>query len=392
MIKTNNILFILCVFFFSCAEEKEIIEKNYSGRLHIPEKNIQVSEEFSYQLKSGDEKFEFQLLIDNGMFTKSFTCISNELCKVSRGELWQAGEFSVTAIAGNKVLDSDSIHIGEDDITYPLDVYVGPQSIVVGGKQEAMLSTIPSDKYDNPITSSDAISFNSTGAQELNEQSEIKNLLSYTRFPSQEKSGQLFIGINRGEETSREQKVLQIPDWPVEFSIEVVKHHPYADNTQYLQLQTSKLKDQHGNQVADGTMVAFYITSGGKLFGIINSMTINGEAIVYIKNPDVKSTWKIQASVDRYIKSNLITLNFKSMLDKIDFTFDRDNDIIHVGPLNSILGQYLPDGTKVKLTDGENIVIQELIEGKTSFIINELEIDREKNLIIETKGLRQKIK
>jgi len=185
--------------------------------------------------------------------------------------------------------------------------------------------------------------------------------------------------------------VWQTPSWGTDFKIESLNLHPYADNRHYSRIRTTKILDRYDNQVPDGTLITFNVKDQSKVVGSYKAMTIDGIANVYIKNPGETAKWKIQAHIDNRSFSNTISLKYKQNLKSIAHNYDSFTNTLTVGPLNSVLGQYIPDGTVVSLSIDELTVTKECLDGFAIFPLLDDGITNEGPALISVGGLKKEI-
>jgi len=234
----------------------------------------------------------------------------------------------------------------------PIDIasYVGPSSITAGEKDYTMQVLIPTDVYDNPLPDSTAIRIVHQFLDSEKEKNIVsKNMIGWSRIYSYQKSGRMLLSSKVGNQSSKEFSVEVFPDIPLDFEINGIRKHKYADGNQVTKLITSVLKDRYGNVVSDGTYVQFVIKDSSGFILQTQASTINGVATGKILHPDHSAVWQVQGYVPAIAKSNVITLDYRSIMDDIPISFSQDNRTIQIGPLLSFMEQLIPDGALVTL-------------------------------------------
>ena len=199
-------------------------------------------------------------------------------------------------------------------------------------------------------------------------------------------------GLSHNKKSSREQQITQTADWGTDFKIELVSHHPYADNRQYSQITTTKIADIYRNTVHDGTFVEFIVEEGGNFVGVYKALTIDGIAKVYIKNPAAATIYTVSAHIENRASSNSIQISFRNIISRINYKHYHFQKAIKVGPLTSDLGQMIPDGTAVELTVDGTKYVQECYEGYAVFSFVKLGIKKPESATIKVAGIERKIK
>ena len=332
-----------------------------------------------------------ELIISNGLYTVTSIRKTNKKIKLDSALFKTSGTYDLLVLEKGKILYKRQIFIKSDDIIEPLDIYTGPSSIIVGGQQKSMITVIPTDKHDNAIYSENLVKIKSKRGKRINKQTSIKHLIGQQEITSKEKSGKIILGVKIDKNTSREQEIQETPDWANSFTLNLIKHYPYADNRQYLKLRTSRITDKYGNQIADGTLVHFHTYEKNLIAASYKAIVIDGIANVFIRNPNHACDWTIKASIGPVISSNEIKVKFLSNIDKLVYTYDDFIKQIRVGPLKSALGQLVPDGTTVTLTHNETTYEDETYNGVITFHLVELGILSKEEIVISAGGFNQKI-
>ncbi len=344
-----------------------------------------------YTATEEKEKSELLLIIDNGLKIKSIRCYNNRPISLPVETFTQAGIYTIRVSYNGQVIANKKLKIKADEVIDPIEIYTGPSTILVGGKQASMITAIPTDKYDNGITEKIDLQFESDKAKGIKSDITVENLYAALEFDSELKVQKVHVGISKNSIASTEQTVKEIADWAADYKMEIIEQYPYADNRQYTKLRTSRIFDPYGNQIADGTLVNFEIYSLGKLVGNYKAITIDGVANIYIRNPSEPETWEVRSSIGDYSSSNVISLSYKNALQELVWSYDDFQKTISVGPLRAMLGQFVPDGTVVSIHSKGNKYSAETYGGYALFELIELGIlDREK-IKLSCSGLEEEI-
>ncbi len=247
---------------------------------------------------------------------------------------------------------SGQFHISSSVEEQPLlEAYLGPPSLMAGDEDFAMLVTIPTDSYGNPLASNWPITLkqNKVGKEQA-DTIFTQELLAWKRINTVKRSGPLFVSAATEQSQTKEFQTFVYPANPVDFEINTELVHNYADGNQIMQLKTSVLKDEFGNIVSDGTLVEFHIlTDSGSLLSS-TATTINGVATAKLLHPETASEWEITAFVAGAAKSNSLSVQFEPIFNDFDVQITEKGRLLRVGPLKSYQGQIVPDGFGVVLT------------------------------------------
>ncbi len=303
-----------------------------------------------------------------------------------------------------KLLADDTTLSGKFMITrkqqpVSLETYLGPPSIEAGGKDYAMMVTIPTDVLDNPIKNNTKVTIQHQFlASERKEQVFTKNLIAYKNIYSPKKSGRMLLSSNCLNLDSKEYNLSIMPAISVNFEIFAERHHEYADGNQITTFTTSILKDKHGNVVSDGSFVEFFITNSEGNILKTTGTTIRGIATAQMIHPDHEESWSIKAYVIGISESNVLKIRYKKIIHDFNVIFSENNREIKIGPIKSFMNQMIPDGLEVRLEiyKGDIILneyLKESREGYVRFHLNEnIFKNGVYNLKIKSAGITQNFK
>ena len=396
MIKTKlHIVFIILLSLCACDKLELKTQKTELPRVQLKvstEKDKLVYQDISFLVKTKAANKAVSVLLENGITTNRFITRTNKVLTVDKKHFVHAGLYTISIYDAGSLLITKDFTLEAREITDPIEVYAGPNSLVVGSKEQCMLTTIPADKLDNAITKDKKIAYRATGANVFYKNNDIKHLVSNTIFSSTNETGKVIVGLSHNKKSSREQQITQTADWGTDFKIELVSHHPYADNRQYSQITTTKIADIYRNTVHDGTFVEFIVEEGGNFVGVYKALTIDGIAKVYIKNPAAATIYTVSAHIENRASSNSIQISFRNIISRINYKHYHFQKAIKVGPLTSDLGQMIPDGTAVELTVDGTKYVQECYEGYAIFSFVKLGIKKPESATIKVAGIERKIK
>ena len=359
MRKHYYILLFLC--FCSCNKTekpthvKEIIGLKADFNLNSSE--IKAGEKFTISGKIKNQtKSQLRLILDHALYTKSYSVkIQNNQFQIEiPGEDNQiAGEVKVFLFHQDKLIQKSSYFIKPLDAIDKMQNFNGPKDLFAGDDDGSMNVSIPHDQFENPLLPPSVVVYQSSynGVTQTTEEKPIENLISYQITKSKTQKGKYLIGSKSKQGFSKEQELLIGASMPKSFNIELLSFHPFADSRQFIQLKTSVLKDKYDNIIADGTLINFTIEEAESLVGVYQSFTIGGIANVYIENPSQATSWIIQASLHDEIKSNRIPLSFSKNVNDFDLLWDNKSQTLSIGPVVGILGQFVPDGTEVIISN-----------------------------------------
>ncbi|NJB37372.1 hypothetical protein [Croceivirga sp. JEA036] len=288
------------------------------------------------------------------------------------------GVVQLTLTYGEKVIYTDAINVttATEKIDF-IESYFGPRIILAGGRDFTMLTVVPVDDYDNPMPDKTEITVNENfkETQSVHEL-QTKDYVAYKRFYSYTQTGKITVSMTSENGVTTKEKTTDVyPFSPDDFTIYQSKEHGYADGNEVVTLKTERLLDIYGNELQNGTIVRFLITtdSGKKLSAF--AKTVKGVATTKIQHPVQAVNWSVQAFVPGLAKSNLLEISFKNITQDFPVAFVNKDRKIIVGPITSYMGQLVPNGTEVVLTiisnGKEKEVVQYTVGGTTEFILRD---------------------
>ena len=263
----------------------------------------------------------------------------------------KAGILNWSLIYDGKTQLKNSIEILPNIATKTLiESYLGPRSIQAGNRDYSMLVVIPTDKFDNPLSENTSVKINEQFLDNITSTEEkTKNLIAWKNIMAKEKAGSILVSSSYITTNSNELTTVIYPSNPTNFVISFNRNHSFADGNQITELTTSKLLDEFGNTISDGTIVEFNIVTTENTILKTRATTINGFAKAKILHPDSKDSWKVKGFVNGLAESNTITINYEPIITNFDVSFSKNNRKIKVGPIESFMNQLIPDGALVKL-------------------------------------------
>jgi len=390
-----KILILAAIALISCNENLvpcDTVDVGKVSLLFKHNKGTVVGEEMLVLVTSEVNKnIPMTLLMTSGLGIRKYDIYSKVKLVIPGDHLTESGKYTFSVLHAGELKAEEDVTLSAGKIVSPLDLYTGPRSILVGQKQKTMITTIPSDKYDNGITEQTSILVSTDRSLKDNQDIEIKNLLAVYELTSDNKAKIINAGVSKDEKSAKAQTITQEADWATDFSIQVVDKYPYADNNHYTKIRTNKLLDRHGNQVANGTLLTFAISDDVGNQSSYNGIVIDGYGNVNLRNPNIPTTLRVVAHIGPYSSSNPISLTYSSIIKRIPFRFNSSYDLLEIGPIVAHEGQFIPDGTLAALKIGDEIINKEVIDGECKFDLSEFSYSKVNTVYLSISGLEQKI-
>ena len=229
-----------------------------------------------------------------------------------------------------------------------IENYLGPRSILAGGKEFTMMVTVPTDVFDNPVIDNTAVLIKNQFLNNITVDAEkTKNFIAWKNIFSNKPSGKILVSTECKNTASKEIETEVYPNIATNFSINYTRNHEFADGNQITTFSTSIIKDQFDNIVSDGTLVSFIITTQNNTILKTFGTTIKGIATGQLLHPDHADFYTVKGYITGVAESNSLKILYKPILSKFNYTFSDGNRTLTVGPLKSFMNQVVPDGIKV---------------------------------------------
>ncbi|WP_281989214.1 hypothetical protein [Aquimarina aggregata] len=308
------------------------------------------------------------------------------------------GRITYTLVYKSKGIASGEIKIiATTEQKVFLESYIGPPSIIAGGRDYTMQTVLANDSYDNPIADSTKVIMKHQFLDRIEERELYsKDMITWTNIFSYKKSGRMLLFSKVHATVSKEFSVEVYPSLPENFEITSKREHIYADGNQITEFITSIIRDENGNIVSDGTMVDFSIKDKSGLLLHTQGKTIEGKAVAKMLHPSHHEIWQIKGYVHGMAESNTLLLEYEAVLDDFNVQFTNHNREIKVGPLISFMEQLIPDGAIVKMNIIKNGIkidtkIESSSQGLVRFILQEGFYDTgEYTIVISALGVEKK--
>jgi len=289
--------------------------------------------------------------------------------------------------------------IPNDKTKTQIENYLGPRSILAGGKEFTMMVTVPTDNFDNPKTENTTVIIKHQFLNNITTVSQnTKNFVAWKNIYSLTQSGQILASTACNKTATKEVETEVYPNIATDFYIYYTRNHDYADGNQITTLLTSTIKDTYNNTVSDGTMVVFHITTKNHMFLKTFGTTINGIATGQILHPDHMDSYAVKGYITGIAKSNILQINYMPLLSDFKYSFSDHNRKLTIGPLNSFMGQLVPDGIKVVLKIFNEDKLISILQVNSSkgianfYIPSDFYREKKYHFEIQTLGITKKIK
>ncbi|MCB0156486.1 MAG: hypothetical protein KDD83_00010 [Caldilineaceae bacterium] len=283
-----------------------------------------------------------------------------------------AGTMTVRAQMGD-VTGATQITVTPGPPVDPVQLLVGPRSIVADGAHWTMAVAVPVDARGNPVADDTPVAIHArhpvsnmvtTGASVTRDDAtapsaadivatRTRHLLAWARVFSRTVAGDLLLAAGAGDAFSAERTVREVPGPPVHLRVAAGPNGLPADGRQLVTLETGPITDAFGNAMLDGMTVTFLLTDADGRVQRVPAVTVDGRARALVPAPARPGTVTVRA-LAADVESAPVALTFVAGPAVDDFQVEArvqpDEIALVAGPLVGALGQFVPDGTVVTFT------------------------------------------
>ena len=306
--------------------------------------------EFSFSSKSENENPQLFIIHSYGKtIVESTFQKGNYIFKIPENYAQKTGTVSWFLISGNEKITNGTFEIIPNDKTQTIiENYLGPRSILTGGKEFSMMVCVPTDGFDNPKKENTNVILKHQFLQNVTTLNlKTKDFIAWYDIYSPKKSGKLLVSAECETIATKEIETEVYPNIATNFAIYFTRNHEFADGNQITNFTTSIIKDEFGNTVSDGTLVSFSIRTKADFVLKTFGTTINGIATAKILHPDHPDIYTVKGFVTGIAESNSLVIDYKPIIARFNYSFSDQNRTLTVGPIKSFMNQLIPDGIKV---------------------------------------------
>lgn len=291
--------------------------------------------------------------------------------ELTGGETRYAGVLTVGAQMGN-VMTRTQVSLAPGAPVDPVQLLVGPSSIVADGEHWAMAIAIPLDARGNPVADGTPVTIHMrhplsdtaalSGATDAPPaefiRTQTRHMLASARVFSRFRAGDLLLAASSGEAFSQERSIREVPGPPVNITLSAGPDGLAADGRQLATVETGPITDAYGNAMLDGMLVEFLVTDSEGRKQRLPTLTIDGQARAIFPAPNQPGTLTIRALVAGVLSAPArLTFVAGPAVNTFDVqaVFDGGEIALIAGPLVGALSQFIPDGTPVafRITGGQ---------------------------------------
>lgn len=270
----------------------------------------------------------------------------------------QAGVIMITSRGASATVMIEPTEV--DEVVAPL---VGPRTIVADGRDMTLAVVLPVDRYGNQVVDGTPVSVEWGQPTPFGEADDrtvvdarVEDGMVSTLLPSGEVAGATFVRttaqtVNGLDVNSAVVRIDEVPGIVDGIVAVAAQTKGAADGRSLIEVQTTRLVDLFGNQLADGTLGRF-IYDGPSGRGVVPGTVQNGVVRVEIVAPTVPGT--IRGYFELHGRaSNEVAVTFASAIASFEAHLERvgTDVVLRVSSVLDPDAAFVADGTEVQWGD-----------------------------------------
>lgn len=337
---------------------------------------VAAGEWFDVEVTGGDDGQSVSLSLEAGYGSRTFQAISRVGVATFKIPPENGPASGVAMLVARSIgrISSSTLEIQPESAVGPVDLYLGPRTVIADAQHFSMLVAVPTDAFGNPVaddTDVDVLVTRGTLETETRA-STTEGLLSYVEVFSGTVAGRTRLSVDVGDAFGPERSFLEVAGIPERFTLLEVDPIPPADGQALVRLRTGELRDRFDNPLPDGTVV-FLDASGASGNRRLRSVSIEAVAEFVFEVPDRPGSVDLVATASG-TQSETLSLTFTAAVEEIPIVVEPhpDGSLIRIGRIVGSRGSYVPDGTSARIVTagGETEVPLEL--GAASAVVPEI--------------------
>lgn len=323
---------------------------------------------------SGEYEGEIaSLVIDGGYGQRNLSAIMTDGVATFEVPPWPHPESGLVLLEASVGLaqTTATMEIAPGPATDPLDIYLGPRTVVADANDFSMAVAIPKDRYGNPVSEGTPVDFsvNRSSGTSATQAAPTSGLLASVEIWSRTRAGRTRVGASVGAAKGPERSFLEVAGVPVAFDLGSTDPAPAADGSTLFEVWTDVLHDEFGNVVPDGT-VAYLRAAGSTSNRRLRGTSIDGVVTFVVEAPAEPGPATFVASASG-VASESLTIDFSAAVARAPVTVSDHDDGVHVeiGRVVGTTGSYVPDGTVALINVEDTVYSVELELGRGSVVV-----------------------
>ncbi len=325
--------------------------------------SVAVGEDFVVEVSDIVRGDAVEVWVDGGYGARRSSAMVKDgtaLVEVEAARGPESGTVLIHAI-GEDAVGNTTVELVPGPAVDPLDLYLGPRTVLADGRDFSMIVAVPKDSFGNPVAAGTPVDYMVTresGAQ-ADASEPTEGLLSFHRIFSRTVATRTRVAATVGAASGPERSFLEVAGIPLSFDLSLLDEVPLADGHTLVRVRTSDLSDEFGNMLPDGTIV--YLDAQG-VTGVrrMRSVTIEGQAEFVVEAPTEPGRATFVATASG-IPSTRLELDFPSAVAELPVEAvavqvdGREAVEVRVGRVVTTRASYVPDGTLARVVAGDDV-------------------------------------
>ena len=263
-------------------------------------------------------------------------------------------DLAVEGVSGPLTTSTDIVPGAAVD---PIDIVVGPRTIVADGVDQTMAVAFLADRFGNPLADGTATTFTRRGERgdDTDFDVELAHGLAATLITAGVDAERVDVVARVAGDVGRDPTLVsrrvdyrQVPGRAAAVTIEISDRDIVrfvADGRSLIDISTGVIVDVFGNRLPDGHIVRLEVNEAGG-FGQLTSTTIDSVARFVLRTPDEPGPVSLVARVDDVVSDELVLSASPAISEIPTSVSERSNrTIVQLGPVLDHDGAIVADGT-----------------------------------------------
>ena len=261
-----------------------------------------------------------------------------------------AGVVSIRAAVGQSRAGADVLITPRNAVS-PVVPLVGPRTIVANNADRTMVVVLPTDRFGNAVAAGTTVDFDfeRVDASPVSLlQDQVAAGIAAVDVRSGAEIGRVAVEARVGQTNGPLNFFDEVAGTPADFGLAAVAVPAVADGFSLFEVETTELRDVHGNLLPDG-VVATFRTTGPSGVSETTGTVQNGVARVTLEAPDRPGIVDVVARVSG-VEAEPLSLSFGVAVSELTVGAQIERGppakvSVEIGPVVLSSGGYVPDGT-----------------------------------------------
>jgi hypothetical protein len=259
----------------------------------------------------------------------------------------------VLQVGSGDALGEQTMALTPGAVIGPVTGLTGPGRIVADAHEHSMDVVIPMDRYGNAPVDGVRVGFTRIwpDGRRTHSSARSDHLLAWTQLDSGLLAGTDYLHADVDTATGPDAALGEVAAAPTGWTLQTPRRTLTADGRLLTEVDTSPLRDQHGNLEADGTAVTLAGQGPGGAWQM-SQTTVAGVARFFVQASTAPGTVTLVGYCRGSLAAKPLSLIFRVDADRLPVTAVRHGQYLEVsiGPVSDVSGAQLDDGAAVQVS------------------------------------------